>query len=226
MVDDAQKQAQAARENPDALPLIAGPQDYIPVDAALPSMRQLRPGRARQDGQAEPRHLPEEGRARLRLHPEDLPDDLQRQLEGAVRLLPVRRGRLHPDLPHQGRRRLGLGGHHRRQGHLARSTPTQLTEVAADKALEEPEAARDRAGPLHRHPRAARQRAVPVADDGPLQRAHRRGPGRQLLQRQAAGHDQGRREAVQRRGHDQERHRQPVLRQSPIGTDGTGRASR
>jgi predicted Zn-dependent protease len=36
-VEDAQKQAQAARENPDAMPLVEGPQDYVPVDAALPS---------------------------------------------------------------------------------------------------------------------------------------------------------------------------------------------
>ena len=37
MVEDARKKALAARDNPDALPLIAGPQDYLPVDAALPS---------------------------------------------------------------------------------------------------------------------------------------------------------------------------------------------
>jgi predicted Zn-dependent protease len=36
-VDDAQKRAQEARENPDALPLIEGPQDYVAVDATLPS---------------------------------------------------------------------------------------------------------------------------------------------------------------------------------------------
>ena len=36
-VEDAQKRAQSARENPEALPLIEGPQDYMPVDAALPS---------------------------------------------------------------------------------------------------------------------------------------------------------------------------------------------
>jgi predicted Zn-dependent protease len=36
-VEDAQKRAQAARENPDALPLVEGPQEYVPVDAALPS---------------------------------------------------------------------------------------------------------------------------------------------------------------------------------------------
>jgi predicted Zn-dependent protease len=36
-VEDAQKRAQAARENPEAMPLIEGPQEYLPVDAALPS---------------------------------------------------------------------------------------------------------------------------------------------------------------------------------------------
>ena len=37
MVQDAQKRAETARENPDAMPLIEGPQEYIVVDAALPS---------------------------------------------------------------------------------------------------------------------------------------------------------------------------------------------
>jgi predicted Zn-dependent protease len=36
-VEDAQKRAQSARENADMLPLVEGPQDYIAVDAALPS---------------------------------------------------------------------------------------------------------------------------------------------------------------------------------------------
>ena len=36
-VEDAQKRAQAARENPDAMPLVEGPQDYLPVEAVLPS---------------------------------------------------------------------------------------------------------------------------------------------------------------------------------------------
>jgi predicted Zn-dependent protease len=36
-VDDAQTRAQQARENPEMLPLVEGPQDYIPVDAALES---------------------------------------------------------------------------------------------------------------------------------------------------------------------------------------------
>jgi predicted Zn-dependent protease len=36
-VEEAQKQAQAERENPEAMPFVEGPQDYVPVDAALSS---------------------------------------------------------------------------------------------------------------------------------------------------------------------------------------------
>jgi len=36
-VEDAQKRAQEARDNPELLPLIEGPQDYVAIDAALPS---------------------------------------------------------------------------------------------------------------------------------------------------------------------------------------------
>ena len=37
MVADALKRAQEARENPETLPLVEGPQDYLQVDAALPA---------------------------------------------------------------------------------------------------------------------------------------------------------------------------------------------
>jgi len=36
-IEDAQTRAKAARDNADRLPLIKGPQEYLPVDAALPS---------------------------------------------------------------------------------------------------------------------------------------------------------------------------------------------
>jgi predicted Zn-dependent protease len=36
-VENAQKELEKARENPDILPLIEGPQEYLPVDATLPS---------------------------------------------------------------------------------------------------------------------------------------------------------------------------------------------
>ena len=102
-----------------------------------------------------------------------------------------------------------MGGAYRRQGRHAGSMPRKLTEVAADKAREEPEASCRRARPLHRHPGASRQRAIPLVDDGHLQRPRRRRSGRQLLFRQGTRHEQGRREAVQRTVHAEERSRQP-----------------
>jgi predicted Zn-dependent protease len=37
MVEEARTRLETARDNPETTPLVAGPQDYIPVDAALPS---------------------------------------------------------------------------------------------------------------------------------------------------------------------------------------------
>ncbi len=45
-----------------------------------------------------------------------------------------------------------------------------ITEIAVRQSLEEPEAAEDRARPLHRHSRAPRQCAVPLAHDRDLRR--------------------------------------------------------
>ncbi len=70
------------------------------------------------------------------------------------------------------------------------------------------EAARDRAGQLHRHPRAAAGGALPVADARRAQRA-RGGRGPQLHERQGARRDQARREGVRRQRHDPQRDRQP-----------------
>jgi predicted Zn-dependent protease len=44
MVDEAAEAAKAARDNPNLQPLVKGPQDYIPVDAALPPMVNFGPG--------------------------------------------------------------------------------------------------------------------------------------------------------------------------------------
>ncbi len=129
---------------------------------------QLRAGRARADGEGQHRHLREDGRARRRLHPEDRPDDLHRELEGPVRLLSRRRSGLRAHVPHGRRQRLRLGGHHRRQGpEPDRREGAHRNRVR--QGAQEPQGQGDRAGPLHRHPRAARQRALPVADDRHLQ---------------------------------------------------------
>ena len=108
--------AQEARENPEALPLIEGPQDYMPVDAALPSGVNFGPAeRARMVKQSLD-VCEKKGVLGSGYIPKVYQTTCTRELEGAVRVLPVRRGGLHPHLPHDGRRRLGLGGHHRHQG--------------------------------------------------------------------------------------------------------------
>ncbi len=218
-VDDAQKRAQEARENPEALPLIEGPQEYITVDAALPSGVNFGPAeRARMVKQSLD-ICQKKGVIGSGYIPKTYQTTCTANSKGLFAYYQYGGGELHPDVPHQGRRRLRLGGFDRHQGHQ----PDQRHRADRDRlrqGAQEPEAARDRARTLHDHPRAARQRPVPVADDRPLQRPHGGRPGRQLLQRETAGNDEGRREAVQRRLHAQERHRQPVLRQTPIGIDG------
>jgi predicted Zn-dependent protease len=44
MVDEAMEAANEARDNPNLPPLVKGPQDYVPVDAALPGMVTFGPG--------------------------------------------------------------------------------------------------------------------------------------------------------------------------------------
>src|SRR6476619_2264213 len=44
MVEEATDAANGARDNPNLPPLVKGPQDYIPVDAALPAMVNFGPG--------------------------------------------------------------------------------------------------------------------------------------------------------------------------------------
>src|SRR5919107_282566 len=44
MVDEATEAANTARDNPNLQPLVKGPQNYIPVDAALPAMVNFGPG--------------------------------------------------------------------------------------------------------------------------------------------------------------------------------------
>ena len=106
-----------------------------------------------------------------------------------------------------------------------------LTEVAADKALQEPEAAGDRAGPLHRDPRAARQRALPLADDRHLQRAaapaEAAAVGNYFGGKAAAARTQeAGRQDVQRSFTLKSDIGNPILRQTPIGTDGMAGAGR
>ena len=108
-VDEAYDAAQKARDNPNLPALVKGPQDYIPVDAALPSDRGLRSGRARAHGSSSRStsarrracSAPATSRRRIRRRAS--------RTRRAVRLLPVRGNRIHPHLPHAERHRIGLG---------------------------------------------------------------------------------------------------------------------
>ena len=196
------------------------------MDAALPSGVNYGPAERAQRRASEPRHLREEGRARLRLHPQGLPDDLHGELEGAVRLLPVCGGELHPD----GRTKDG-GGSGWAGITGVKDTglidPVQLTETRRRQGAQEPEGARARAGPLHRDPRAAARRALPLADDGTVQRAAR---PRARCGNYFSGKERGTTKIGEKVFSEQFTLKSdignPILRQTPIGTDGLAGARR
>ena len=120
--------------------------------------------------------------------------------EGLFCLLPVRRGELHPDLPHAGRHRLRLGGPDRPQGHR-RLRPGADHRDRGRQGAQVAEAARDRAGRLHRDSRAAARGPLPVAAAHVDGRA-RRGRGPQLHgEPRGTRQDETRREAVWRQRH-------------------------
>ena len=145
-------------------------------------------------------------------------DDVHGQFQGPLRVLPMRRGELYLTCRTKDGGGSGVG---RVDGHQGRQ-PDQRDRTERNRRGQgaQDEAPRDRARPLYHHPRASGQCAVSLVDDWPFQRPDRGRCRRQLLHWQATGHDESRRKAVQRGVHAQDRHRNPVLRQTPSGTDG------
>ena len=145
--------------------------------------------------------------------------DAQRQLRRAVRLLPLRRSELHPHLPHAGRHRIGLGRHHRAEGHLEdrrrgahRDRRRQGDEVAQAEGA--------RARQLHGDSRAAAGGALPVADDVRAQRARGRRRA-QLHERQGARRDaSSARRSSATTSRSAATSATTILRQTPVGPDG------
>ena len=89
MVDEAVADSEGRRSDNPNLPELLGPQEYIPVDAALPTVVNFGPGERARMVEEEHRRLARRWASLgVRLHPEDRPDQLHRQLEGPVRLLP------------------------------------------------------------------------------------------------------------------------------------------
>ena len=119
MVDEAQDAAQKARDNPNLPPLVKGPQDYIAVDAVLPKTADFGPGERAAWVKQSIDICEKKGVLGAGYIPKDYQTTCLANSEGLFALLPVRRNRLRPHLPHGERRRLGLVGHHRREGSVA-----------------------------------------------------------------------------------------------------------
>ena len=137
MVDEATEAAKAARDNPNLPPLTKGPQDYIPVDAALPRDGQLRPGRARARWCRKSVDVcDKKGALGSGYIPKTVPDDLQRELEGLFAYYQYAEAGFDPDLPHAGRQaaRAGPASPASRTSSLI-DRDARSREVAADKAL-------------------------------------------------------------------------------------------
>ena len=186
-----------------------GPQDYITVDAALPSGVNFGPAERAQmvkqsldicqkKGVLGSGYIPKVYQTTCTANSEGLFAYYQYAEAGFILTCRTKDG--------GGSGWAGLTGHQR---HLHdRRDPADGGRRR--QGAQEPEAARDRAWTLHDDSRAARQRPLPVADDRPVQRAHRRRrPSATTSAGTQRGHDEGRREAVQRQLHAQERHRQP-----------------
>ena len=205
-IGEAQTLAKQRPDNPELMPLLKPPQDYVEVDAALPAAVNF--------GAAE--------RARLVKQSVDVCEKKGVVGSGYIPKLHWTDARANSE---------GLFAYHRYAEAsmiLTCRTPdgtgsgwagtTGLKDVTQDRRAGHQrdrggqgagvaQAARDRAGHLHRHPRAAPGGAVPVAAARVAQRAPGRG-GPQLHERRRARHDEGRTESVRRQRHDPKRHRQ------------------
>ena len=134
--------------------------------------------------------------------------DALRQLRRAVRLLPLRRGELHPDVPHAGRTGSGWAGTTGLKD-VTKIDAAALTESRGRQGAEVAQAARARARQLHRDPRTAAGGALPVADARSRSTRAPAEEGRSFMSGKRARHDQARPEGVRRQLHDSQRHRQP-----------------
>ena len=121
-IEEAQILAKRKPDNPETMPLVKPPQNYIPVDAVIDRTANFGPAERAAMVKKSLDICEKKGVVGAGLHPEAALDDGDGQQRGAVLVLPLRRGQLHPHLPHAGRHRLRLGGADRPQGREPAST--------------------------------------------------------------------------------------------------------
>ena len=202
--------------------------------------RELRPARARADGQGEHRHLREEGRRSDRAtsrrsyqtnctaNTKGLFAYYRSAEAGFILTCRMADG--------SGSGWAGITG----IKDISMINAAALTDSRGRQGAEEPQAEGARAWPLHRHPRTARQRALALADDGHLQpgaaagrsggprrsgwRRRRRRIRRWRRQQPVHGRQEAGRQDLQRTVLAQERHRQsdPAADADPAATTAGG----
>ena len=196
----AERWRSASRTTPRLMPLVKPPQDYMTVEAAMPSAVNFGPAERARDGEEERRHLREEGRARRRLHPEDALDARRRPTPkgcSPTTATPRRASSspaARPTAPAPG----GPGTTSVKD--VTQIDAAAITEIAADKALksQKPRAIEPGNYTVILEPRPA-ARFLSLLLGALNARAGRRGP--QLHERRGAGHDEGRPEGVRRQRH-------------------------
>ena len=98
-IGEAQELAKQRPDNPELMPLLKPPQEYVEVDAALPAAVNFGPAERARLVKQSVDVCEKKGVRRRRLHPEDALDRCAGELRRAVRLQPLRRGEHDPHLP-------------------------------------------------------------------------------------------------------------------------------
>ena len=127
---------------PKLMPLIKAPQDYMQVDAALPERRStsVPAERARLVKQSID-VCEKKGVVGAGYIPKTHQTDVPANSKGLFAYYQLRRGQLHPDVPHAGRRRIGLGRDDRHQGRQ----PDRRDRAHRDRGQQGPQESRSRA---------------------------------------------------------------------------------
>ena len=115
-IDAVQALARRKPDNPELMPLVKPPQNYIEVEAALPSAVNFGPAERAKMVKASTDICEKKGVLGAGYIPKFALDRRDRQQRRPLHLFPLRRRELHPDLPHAGSDRIRMGRHDGRQG--------------------------------------------------------------------------------------------------------------
>ena len=198
-IEEAQILAKRKPDNPETMPLVKPPQNYVPVDAVIDRTVNFGPAERAAMVKKSLDICEKKGVVGAGYIPKLHWTDRDGQQRGTVLVLPLCRSQLHPHLPYARRHRLRLGRADRPQGREP-DRPGVDHRDGRKQGAQVAEAARHRTGRLHGDPRTAPGRTFSLAADDGDGRAVGRGRP-QLHERRGTWPDQGGAEAVRRQRH-------------------------